>query len=377
MPYKVFISTGDDEPSRASLTAVKEALYRFNEFPVAAISLGDIMEDNPIRRWESARRIIGDSQIFVGIFSSYGIIPPGQTQSLSELEYRYAVERGLACLIFVPEALRSGGEDRFQAFRDYLSAHHIIHYFKSAEELQAKVVLSISSYKKTQRKGEFSRLPLQSGAVEDKEATVEASVVQPDTLEQTINRVLSFAADDIEQIMRRALELHDAQKMVQSVPDGWLNINPVFGTPMNESQFQSDIFMITPFRPQFDSLYQTIIRPAVNSLNLTIKRGDDFASVTGVIINEIWAALNACRLVIAETTEVNANVYYELGIAHTLGKPAILLTQERDVEKLPFDIRHLRFIVYENSPSGSQQLAKDLRKSIVWILNDLEEIKKQ
>jgi hypothetical protein len=110
----------------------------------------------------------------------------------------------------------------------------------------------------------------------------------------------------------------------------------------------------------------------VSELNLTIKRGDDFASLSGSIINEIWAALNACHLVIVETTEVNANVYYELGIAHTLGKPAILLTQEKEVQKLPFDIRHLRFIVYENTIPGGEKLEADLKKAIIWIMNDLK-----
>ena len=70
---------------------------------------------------------------------------------------------------------------------------------------------------------------------------------------------------------------------------------------------------------------------------------------------------------------MNANVYYELGIAHTLGKPAILLTQEKEPQKLPFDIRHMRFVVYDNTIAGGEQLQKELRKSIVWLLNDLKE----
>ena len=70
---------------------------------------------------------------------------------------------------------------------------------------------------------------------------------------------------------------------------------------------------------------------------------------------------------------INANVYYELGISHTLGKPTILLTQTKEVEELPFDIRGLRFIVYEDSIVGSQALEQQLRKTIIWLMNDLEE----
>ena len=203
----------------------------------------------------------------------------------------------------------------------------------------------------------------------------DAALAEIDPLEGLVNRALEFAADDIEQILGRALELHDARHHVlaKDQPSGWLQINPIFGEPLPQSQFQADIFMIMPFRPQYDAIYQNVIRPVTAGLNLTVKRGDDFSSASGSIIQEVWAAINACRLVIAETTEVNANVYYELGIAHTLGKPAILLTQLANVEELPFDIRHLRFIVYENTISGGEKLEKDLQRSIVWLLNDLEE----
>ena len=93
-------------------------------------------------------------------------------------------------------------------------------------------------------------------------------------------------------------------------------------------------------------------------------------------MSEVWAALNGCRLVIAETTLVNPNVYYELGIAHTLGKPTVLLTQHTDFKNVPFDIQHMRFIAYENSIDGGEQLRESLHKSILWILNDLDDARK-
>jgi hypothetical protein len=201
------------------------------------------------------------------------------------------------------------------------------------------------------------------------------AVPQPLDLETLVNEGMKFAADELEQIFRRALQVWDAQKQIaQDTPnDGWLRVNPLFGEPATLPQFRADVFMIMPFRDQFNGIYQNVVRPVVASLNLTLKRGDEFSSVTGVIMQEIWAAINACQLVIVEITEVNANVYYELGIAHTLGKPAILLTQATDVEQIPFDIRHLRYIRYSNTIEGGEKLSQDLRKAIVWILNDLKE----
>lgn len=212
------------------------------------------------------------------------------------------------------------------------------------------------------------------------ESVIDASAqaVGMDSLQRTVERALAMASDDIQVIVKRALELHDAQQLVhqERIPDGWLKADPVFGRPEVRSQFQMDLFMVMPFEEPYNSIYENIIVPTAHSLNLIIKRGDEFASQRGSIMSEVWAALNGCRLVIAETTLVNPNVYYELGIAHTLGKPTVLLTQHTDFKNVPFDIQHMRFIAYENSIDGGEQLRESLHKSILWILNDLDDARK-
>lgn len=207
------------------------------------------------------------------------------------------------------------------------------------------------------------------------DGVIDASAQAIDPLQNTVERAFAMVSDDIQLIVQRALDLHEAQQLVlqERVPDGWLKADPVFGRPLVRSQFQMDLFMVMPFEEPYNSIYENIIVPTAHDLNLTIKRGDEFASQRGSIMSEVWAALNGCRLVLAETTLVNPNVYYELGIAHTLGKPTILLTQQPDFEAVPFDIRHLRFIAYENSIEGGEQLRGQLRKSILWILNDLKD----
>lgn len=147
----------------------------------------------------------------------------------------------------------------------------------------------------------------------------------------------------------------------------------VFGRPSEGSQFQGDIFMIMPFRPDFNSIYTDIIRPLAAEHGLKITRGDEFTSVTGVIMSEVWSALNNCDFVIAEITGGNDNVFYELGIAHTLNKPAILITQAPKPEDVPFDIRHLRYIQYENTVSGGVKLRESLHTSIARLLKDLQD----
>jgi hypothetical protein len=94
---------------------------------------------------------------------------------------------------------------------------------------------------------------------------------------------------------------------------------------------------------------------------LSIDRADNFFT-NGQIIVEIWSAINHARVILADCTGRNAYVFYEIGIAHTLGKETILITQS--IEDIPFDLRHLRFITYEYTPPGMAQFEIALRKTL-------------
>ncbi|MBC6934417.1 MAG: DUF4062 domain-containing protein [Chloroflexi bacterium] len=151
----------------------------------------------------------------------------------------------------------------------------------------------------------------------------------------------------------------------QNEREGIITIQPLFGRPSPRSQFSCDVFMIMPFSPEFQPIYTDHIVPVADELKLAIKRGDNFYS-EHAIMAEVWSAIYASRVVIAECTGRNPNVFYELGIAHTLGKPAIMLTQ--DIEDVPFDLRHLRVIVYENTPEGLRTLRHQLSTAITRLL---------
>jgi hypothetical protein len=142
--------------------------------------------------------------------------------------------------------------------------------------------------------------------------------------------------------------------------------NAVFGTPSTEEQFQCDVFMIMPFREQFQVVYDDHIKPVVEGLNLKMLRGDDAFSRQSVM-NKIWSQIHSAKLVIAECTGKNPNVFYELGIAHTLDKPAIMITQE--IEDVPFDIRHLEVIPYKYTPRGTAKFEQDLKNTIEKLLH--------
>ena len=79
-------------------------------------------------------------------------------------------------------------------------------------------------------------------------------------------------------------------------------------------------------------------------------------------MRNIWSAIYASHLVIADCTGRNPNVFYEIGIAHTLGRPVILTAQNND--DVPFDIRHIRYIHYNLTPRGIKEFEDRLRKTI-------------
>ena len=77
------------------------------------------------------------------------------------------------------------------------------------------------------------------------------------------------------------------------------------------------------------------------------------------MIRDIWRAIGAAQFIIADVTGRNPNVFYELGIAHTLGKDVILITQ--DSGDIPFDLTHLRHIQYDYTPRGMKSFEEKLR----------------
>jgi hypothetical protein len=75
-----------------------------------------------------------------------------------------------------------------------------------------------------------------------------------------------------------------------------------------------------------------------------------------------------CRFAIADCTGRNPNVMYELGIAHTLGKPVFMLSQSTD--DLPFDIQSRRVIIYKDNAAGLKTLQSELRRVIGLLISD-------
>jgi hypothetical protein len=123
------------------------------------------------------------------------------------------------------------------------------------------------------------------------------------------------------------------------------------------------VAVMMPFSPRFDTVYQQVIRPAVETVGLRPLRADD-ERTPGKIMDRVYQMIRCSSVVIADLTGLNRNVIYEVGLAHALHRPVILLTQT--VTKLTFDIQHLRVLPYSaharHFPAMRQKLARALRE---------------
>jgi hypothetical protein len=125
-------------------------------------------------------------------------------------------------------------------------------------------------------------------------------------------------------------------------------------------------FVIMPFGGWGDDYYETVYKPAVESANLVAHRADDLFRPS-TIVNDIWAYTKKAKLLLADLTGRNPNVFYELGLAHALGKPAILIASS--MEEVPFDLRALRVIIYDkNDPNWGTVLMEKVSSSIKEVL---------
>ncbi len=119
-----------------------------------------------------------------------------------------------------------------------------------------------------------------------------------------------------------------------------------------------------PFDAAFDDVYATI-REASEAAGLRCNRADDIWEHQ-TIIQDVVSLINRSRIVVCDCTRRNPNVFYEIGIAHTLGREVILITQ--NPHDIPFDIQQFRYIHYLNNAEGRTRLAEALANRMQTII---------
>ncbi|MBI5297036.1 MAG: hypothetical protein HY869_16275 [Chloroflexi bacterium] len=171
--------------------------------------------------------------------------------------------------------------------------------------------------------------------------------------------------DVITKVIIDIMEISGVIVVPRGRPRNWIVkfAKTIFGEP--DEKYTYDLFILMPFSQGLNPIYHDHIKNVSNSLGLTVARADDFFSEQS-IMNEIYSAIAQATIIVADCTNKNPNVFYEIGLAHAMGRPVILITQ--NPEDVPFDLKHIRYIQYAYTPPGMVKFESDLALTIKGVL---------
>lgn len=134
----------------------------------------------------------------------------------------------------------------------------------------------------------------------------------------------------------------------------------VFSSDSIHRQEDDLVSVMMPFGAAFTPVYAAL-QAAAGALGLRCARADDIWEHPAVI-QDIVNLIARARVVICDCSGKNPNVFYEIGIAHSLGKEVVLIAQSND--DVPFDVRHLRYVHYLANKEGLKKLSKAVQSRL-------------
>lgn len=157
----------------------------------------------------------------------------------------------------------------------------------------------------------------------------------------------------IQETVRKALAGDDLRSSAQpsAAASGALSVSTAADRPR--------AFMVMPFGvEELEQVYEYFVKSALEeTCSFDCVRGDDIFG-SNVIMDDVADEIRRADVVIADLTGQNANVFYEVGFAHALDKPVLLMAQS--IDDVPYDLRHRRVQEYDTSPKGCRVLEERL-----------------
>lgn len=135
-----------------------------------------------------------------------------------------------------------------------------------------------------------------------------------------------------------------------------------FGVDSRELQFDNrSVFVLTPFLGGEIETF-TAIKDVCTEVNLNCTRGDETYREKDLLVH-IVTSIAQSAIIIANINGRNPNVFYELGICHSMGKPVILISKTKN--ELPFDIQSKNIVFYNNKNDLQSRLKSELLKIFI------------
>lgn len=191
--------------------------------------------------------------------------------------------------------------------------------------------------------------------------------------EYTLKTIMNIAGNrniNASEYLRTMIDyVKSYREQIISQDDEIMNINPIFKAK-NITIDEKMIFCALPFNSTRLEIFDEVIKPRIEKeFEMQVIRSGNIFQANMNIMESIWTYINQARIVIVDLSEKNPNVFYELGICHTLGKQVITICDEESLEKdynskLPFDIGAINTIFYRNRGKGMDDLVQKLNYSI-------------
>lgn len=186
---------------------------------------------------------------------------------------------------------------------------------------------------------------------------------------EVLARIIEKDPKNLEEIKSILLDKYSAPSISEfvstahtDIPKKLISFSPqVFSVP-SKNQNDKLIAVMLPFSNE-RTFKQ--IKTACDRLDLICKKADDIWE-NSTFIQDIFELIFTCKVVVADFTGKNPNVFYEIGVAHTLGKTVIPITQS--LEDIPSDLRHHRVLKYLANEQGYAELTDDLEKRLSTLL---------
>lgn len=131
-------------------------------------------------------------------------------------------------------------------------------------------------------------------------------------------------------------------------------------------------FVAMCFDGRLQTVYQKVVKPVLQNHGFACTRADEMSSA-GIIMDQIREAIEKATLVMCDLTFDNPNVFYEMGIAHILKKPTIMISQ--NPADIPFDVKHWRIIGYSDTKEGLLDLRDILTETLSKLFPHLKDRK--
>lgn len=119
-------------------------------------------------------------------------------------------------------------------------------------------------------------------------------------------------------------------------------------------------FVLMPFAKKYRQVFEHGIKPVAQKAGFQCIRADHPVGPQN-IVRDIIKSIFTADVIVADISEANPNVFYELGVAHSIPKKTTILICDKQNSKLPFDLASYRTIFYDNNIDG---IRKVLRKKL-------------